>query len=64
MQKTHFYSGRNIFILLSEVKRGNEKAHDAIIAELTRLENRIRQIEDSVDKLPENLDPFPGEPEL
>lgn len=45
MKKTTFHTGRNILVMIQQIKKGNPKAESAIVLEITRLENRIMELE-------------------
>ena len=49
MNKTIFFSGRNKAIIIKSASGGNQKACDAILAELIRLQNRIKELEAGED---------------
>lgn len=61
MEKTTFQTGRNILVMIQQIKKGNSKAESAIVAEITRLENRIREFENAKDT---DLYLLPNEVEL
>lgn len=61
MENTIFQTGRNILVMIQEIKKGNHKAESAIVSEITRLENRIRELESGEDT---DLYLLPNETEL